>query len=221
MKLNLFWDYENKMFVRSQTDATPITLPKLYQWTTPSIVMTLLAPNPTGGMNAPFTKLTDLTGLIVQIGIGNPKGTNSPAALCSLAADDTAKTMNGPLELGTTQINAMLGTELEAEAFMEVVVSKSGALDRGQAPVVLRACLIDPSGTPPTPVITDYYTATECDARFAPYEIDADHLLQHLLAGRYITYTRVNQAGQGTSYHGEKIRIDCTMPDPPSVPVLP
>jgi hypothetical protein len=115
----------------------------------------------------------------------------------------------------------MLGTELEAEAFMEVVVSKSGALDRGQAPVVLRACLIDPSGTPPTPVITDYYTATECDARFAPYEIDADHLLQHLLAGRYITYTRVNQAGQGTSYHGEKIRIDCTMPDPPSVPVLP
>jgi hypothetical protein len=144
--LDLYLDIGAKVFVMGPTNAARFSLPAMFQGSTLNLRIKLLLPNPSGGLLAPYSDVTEDAATPIRIGIGEPAGTEDPlAANEDLAYDEESGFIEGILDLNTAAVDAFLGDNLEETCYLEFDVGMPPDKLIQQS-VNLRATLLDPEG---------------------------------------------------------------------------
>lgn len=170
--LNLFIETQSGTFVKSATDATPITLRDFVQGDSMLVTVTHLVP--TGLFAAPLSKL-DFNGfaLIMSLvgGEGKPTGTSGgPVIIASNAVwtwDSVGVRFSGTLNLNTAAVETFLGDLAVRQTTLEIAVTDTSGnhLTYIQTTVNLRAEVNETAATSPDPSV-HYLTATETAAMY-------------------------------------------------------
>lgn len=176
IKRKLFIDADGGALVENASSTAPATLPPFTQGDSVELSIYILRraeayPVALGGLS-PFSKINP-SGLALRVGIGTPTptvGSGSPIVYQnSWTIDSNENCFVGTLYFSPTACATALGASTSVQLTLEVEVSEGGTFSTIlQAPVILRAELIE-SGEPESPQPTDeYYTKNQCDALFVP-----------------------------------------------------
>lgn len=192
--LNLWVDTRARKLVKSFTDDGPAPALSFVQGDTVTLVITLLQPNASRTITAPYVK-TDVSGLTCKVGIGTPTattGSGTPGIFQnSFTLDETNNTLTGELYITPSTVQTLLGSATSGTSTLEIEIYEDGNYTTAfSGPVTILAELIEAATDDPTPSDT-YLTANEMAATYVK-KVGA--------AGEMITLTSPSNTYQAILY---------------------
>lgn len=167
--MRLYVDVDRSVLVESLTSRTTIR-PTFVQGDTVSLEVYLLERNPTGGIAAPYSKVS-VNGMSLRVGIGTPSaatGTSAPGIFQNTFTADTVNNkLTGSLYITPATVASALGSALSADSILEIEKSEGGLYNTVfQGPCTLRAELIEAATAPVATPTDTYMTSAESRASF-------------------------------------------------------